>query len=88
MADGPDLDLPNALQIHTHRIGVPAGAVAVLGPLHAVKATATFEPRIPRSRAAFQPAKEAVECPVEAAQGGLLAGKRPAPYRVDPALSL
>ena len=71
------LTWPTPCRYTRRGVGVPAGAVTVLGPLHTVEPRLAFEPRITRPRPGFHPPKETLKGPVEPAQRGLLAGERP-----------
>jgi hypothetical protein len=69
--------LPDALQVHPVGVGVPAGAVAVFGPLHTVEPSPALISWIPWCRNGFHTSEEAVERTIQPAQRGLLARKRP-----------
>ncbi len=84
---GMDLHLADALQVDALLLGVPAAAVPIGGPDHGVEPAPAFEAGIARLLAGLDPPVERLEGLVEAAQGGLLGGKRPAalPGRIGPA---
>ena len=75
-------DLPDPLQpypyLTTARRAIPPATIPVFRPLHCVKPAATFKPRVSRLLPSLDTAKECSEGLIQAAQRGLLRGKRPA----------
>ena len=72
-----NLDLADALHIHTLLLGQPASAVTVLGPLHRTEPGRALKTRVARFLAAFDAAQEPGERLIQPPQSGLLARKRP-----------
>ena len=72
-----DLSLPDPLQIDPADLGLPAAAVAVLGPFDTVEAVRRLEPRIAGRLPGSDSPVEAGEGPVQTAQGRLLGRERP-----------
>ena len=72
-----DLHVSDPLQVDPAGVGLPAAAVAVLGPFHAVEAVRRLEPRIAGRLAGLDPPEEPGEGPVQTAQRRLLGRERP-----------
>ncbi len=77
-----DADVTDALEAYAGLWvvggGVPAAPVAVLGEGHRVEVADALEPGVSRRLTGLDAAEERLECLVQAAQGGLLGGERPA----------
>jgi hypothetical protein len=86
-----DPHMPDPLQVHprlrTLGRGIPATAVTIGRPGHRVEPPAALEPRVAGCLSSFDAAEERPHRLVQAAQGGLLGGERPATLatRVVPA---
>jgi len=71
------LHVPDTLEIHTGRLGLPAAPVSVSGPFHAVEAVIRLEAGVAGSLTRGNPTKERTKSLVEAAESSLLRGERP-----------
>jgi hypothetical protein len=69
--------VPDALQVHPAAVGLPTAAVTVGGPLDAIEAVGSLEPRVARRPAGLHPSVESGERPVQPAQRRLLGRERP-----------
>src|SRR5690606_13308687 len=77
-ADVSDALEPDESSLRVLGLGVPPAAVAILRPFHGVEPAAPFEARVAGGASGLDSVEERGERLVQAAQGGLLGGKRPA----------
>jgi hypothetical protein len=71
------LDVPNTLQVDPAAVGLPTAAVTVGGPLNAIEAVCSLEPRVAGRLAGLHPSVEPGERPVQTAKRRLLGRERP-----------
>ena len=72
-----DLHVPDPLQVHPARVGLPTAAITVLGPFDTVEPVRRLEPRVAGRLAGLDPPEEPGERPVQPAQRRLLGREGP-----------